>query len=382
MRIALITDGIMPFVTGGMQKHSSYIAKYLTKNKWDVCLYHCIYNDTELPTDKDINDSLFDGEYTLCKIKTIQFPKRIKFPFHYLWNSYRYSKIIYKQIIDDLDQFDFILIKGFSGWRLLNQKRRGLKTPPVGINFHGMNMFLPSPNLKLKLSNIIFSYFTKINLLNADYVFSYGAKVTETISQSLDYEGEIIEIPTGIDYTWIRNKNTLVVNNKRTFVFVGRYDPLKGINILNQVIKNITNPNFEFHFIGPIPKTINQKNIHYHGVIQNENELKQIFDFADSLVLPSISEGMPNVILEAMARGLSIIATDVGANSLLVSELNGVLIKNNKYNSVYEAIQKIINLSNNELKAMKINSIKTIENSFTWDVVCKKMQQEIRKIKR
>ena len=35
MRIALITDGIMPFVTGGMQKHSSYIAKYFTKNKWD-----------------------------------------------------------------------------------------------------------------------------------------------------------------------------------------------------------------------------------------------------------------------------------------------------------------------------------------------------------
>ena len=119
---------------------------------------------------------------------------------------------------------------------------------------------------------------------------------------------------------------------------------------MNQVIKNINNPNFEFHFVGPIPRTINQKNIHYHGVIQNENELKQIFDFADSLVLPSISEGMPNVILEAMSRGLSIITTDVGANSLMVSELNGVLIKNNYYRTVFEAMKKIINLSNNELK--------------------------------
>ena len=45
-----------------------------------------------------------------------------------------------------------------------------------------------------------------------------------------------------------------------------------------------------------------------------------ILDSADTLVLPSISEGMPNVILEAMSRGLSIIATDVGANSLMVSD--------------------------------------------------------------
>ena len=381
MRIALITDGIMPFVTGGMQKHSSYIAKYFTKNNWDVCLYHCIYNEARFPTDKDINDSLFDGNYTLFKINTIQFPKSIKFPFHYLWNSYRYSKIIYKQIIDDIDHFDFILIKGFSGWKLLNLKGRGLKTPPVGINFHGMNMFLPSPNLKFKLSNIIFSYFSKINLSNADYVFSYGAKVTDTIAKSLDNQSKIIEVPTGIDHSWIRNKNTVVVNNKRTFVFVGRNDPLKGIKILNQVVKNINNPNFEFHFVGPIPRKINQKNIHYHGVIQNENELKQIFDFADSLVLPSISEGMPNVILEAMSRGLSIITTDVGANSLMVSELNGVLIKNNYYRTVFEAMKKIINLSNNELKAMKINSICSIENSFTWDLVCKKMINEIKNIK-
>ena len=147
------------------------------------------------------------------------------------------------------------------------------------------------------------------------------------------------------------------------------------------MVKNINNPNFEFHFVGPIPRTINQKNIHYHGVIQNENELKQIFDFADSLVLPSISEGMPNVILEAMSRGLSIITTDVGANSLMVSELNGVLIKNNYCSTVLEAINKIINLNNNELKSMKINSICSVENSFTWDLVCKKMINEIKNIK-
>ena len=381
MKILLISDGITPFVLGGMQKHSAYLTKYLTISGCKISLVHCIYGNDIIPSDSEINSILFNGENSLNEILTVKFPKSIKFPFHYLWNSYWYSKIVYNQIKDDLDRFDFIIVKGFSGWRLLNLKRRGLKTPPVGINFHGMNMFLPSPNFKLKLSNIIFSYFTKINVSNADYVFSYGAKVTDTIAKSLENKSKIIEVPTGIDHSWIRNKSNVLVNNKRTFVFVGRNDPLKGIKILNQVVKKITNPNFEFHFVGPIPKSINQKNVHYHGVIQNENELKQVFDLADSLILPSISEGMPNVILEAMARGLAIITTDVGANRLMVSESNGLLIKNNYFSSVYDAMKKIISLNNNELKEMKISSIRSIENSFTWDLVCNKMINEIKNIK-
>ena len=381
MRIALITDGIMPFVLGGMQKHSAYLAKYLTISGCKISLVHCIYGNDIIPSDSEINTILFNGENSLNEILTVKFPESIKFPFHYLWNSYWYSKIVYNQIKDDLDRFDFILVKGFSGWRLLNLKRRGLKTPPVGINFHGMNMFLPSPNFKLKLSNIIFSYFTKINVSNADYVFSYGAKVTETITKSLNNKCKIIEIPTGIDHSWIRDKNKVTVNNKRIFVFIGRNDPLKGIQVLNKVIENIMDSNFEFHFVGPLLKTINKKNIYYHGLIQNEDKLKQILDSADTLVLPSISEGMPNVILEAMSRGLSIIATDVGANSLMVSESNGLLIKNNYFSSVFDAMKKIINLKNNELKEMKINSIRSIENSFTWDLVCNQLINEIKNIK-
>ena len=40
MRIALITDGIWPYVLGGMQKHSYYLCKYLAANKIQVDLFH------------------------------------------------------------------------------------------------------------------------------------------------------------------------------------------------------------------------------------------------------------------------------------------------------------------------------------------------------
>ena len=40
MRIALITDGIWPYVLGGMQKHSYYLCKYLAQQNVYVDLYH------------------------------------------------------------------------------------------------------------------------------------------------------------------------------------------------------------------------------------------------------------------------------------------------------------------------------------------------------
>ena len=40
MRIALVTDGIYPYVMGGMQKHSYYLCKYLVKLGVEIDLYH------------------------------------------------------------------------------------------------------------------------------------------------------------------------------------------------------------------------------------------------------------------------------------------------------------------------------------------------------
>mgnify|MGYP000917428566 FL=1 len=51
MKIALITDGIWPYVLGGMQKHSFYLCKYLAQNGVQVTLVHfnqSSYNIEEL----------------------------------------------------------------------------------------------------------------------------------------------------------------------------------------------------------------------------------------------------------------------------------------------------------------------------------------------
>jgi glycosyltransferase involved in cell wall biosynthesis len=58
----------------------------------------------------------------------------------------------------------------------------------------------------------------------------------------------------------------------------------------------------------------------YHGVVRDRQALKEKIDACDVLLLPSLSEGMPTVILEAMARGLDVIASDVGAVRELVEK--------------------------------------------------------------
>ena len=358
----------MPFVTGGMQQHSYYLAKYLTLNDCKVTLVHCVYNRSS-PDDKDLNAHLFSNVEKLFNVKTLRFPVSLSFPGHYIYNSWRYSKLVYEAVKNDLDSFDFIYIKGFSGWKLLSLNSSALRTFVVGINFHGMNMFLPTNGLKLIISNLLFRPFVKYNMKKSDYVFSYGGKVTSTIINSGLSEKKIVEIPAGIESSFIVNKNNIKVNSKLKFMFVGRDDPLKGIDELFKALKVINPSLIDFEFIGPIPTKLTQNNIKYHGLIKKKKDVFHIMDKCDVLIVPSYSEGMPNVILEAMARGLIIIASDVGAINILVSSKNGILINNPKHENILKAIKTLIKLDSKSLLKMKYFSIKLVTDSFTWEKV-------------
>ena len=94
-----------------------------------------------------------------------------------------------------------------------------------------------------------------------------------------------------------------------------------------------------------------------------------MYDSCDILLCPSYSEGMPNVILEAMSRGLAIIATNVGAIRLLVSEDNGVLLQECKPNLIFDAINNFISMNKNILIEKKASSVEKIKEGFLWNNV-------------
>ena len=82
---------------------------------------------------------------------------------------------------------------------------------------------------------------------------------------------------------------------------------------------------------------------------------------------------MPNVILEAMSRGLSIIASNVGAVSELVNCKNGVLLDSNTSNDILNAIVKLLNLSYEDFLKMRLVSIDKIEVNYVWSKLVKKL---------
>ncbi len=372
MRIALITDGIWPYVLGGMQKHSYYLCKYLAQNKINVDLVH--FNNSTY----DINKLEFftDDEKKYINSIIVNFPTSFPFPGHYIYNSYKHSKLIHHTIKDNLKAYDFIYTKGFTGWYLINQKKSGtINCNKIGVKFHGYEMFQKPPNFKIKLQHVFLLRLpVKKISQHADVVFSYGGKITDIIKSIGVHSSKIVELPSGVESSIITNE-IKPTDEKIKFLFLGRYERRKGIEELNQALLNLKNQNFEFHFIGPIPeeKKLQNNNVIYHNEIRDKPLLNSLIKTCDVLVCPSWSEGMPNVILEAMANGLAVLATDVGATNVLVTNDTGWLINNCDVNEIETALVRIINTSHQEIDLKKQNALKTITENFIWEKLVLKL---------
>jgi glycosyltransferase involved in cell wall biosynthesis len=380
MKIALLTDGIFPYVIGGMQRHSFYLVKYLAGNGYHVELYHM--NQSNL----DIHqlDVFTPEERLYIRSFVVPFPEKGKSPGHYIRESYEYSRRIFQTFRTNTDHVDFIIAKGFSGWELLHQRSKGFKCAPIGVNFHGYEMFQRQPSLRAALqSRFLLRSPVLYNIRNADYVFSYGGKITEIIKRLEIADAKIIELPTGIGQGWL-NHSLNNSSNVRKFVFLGRYERRKGIEELSKVVKDVLRnltSGLEFHFVGPIPESKKMKDmrIHYHGSISDSNQVRQILQQSEVLVCPSHSEGMPNVIIEAMASGCAIIGTDVGAISCMVNRETGWLIRPNDAGELKKALQDAISISPNALDKKRKAATELVEKSFLWENIILQLTDELQK---
>lgn len=374
MRIALLTDGIWPYRIGGMQKHSYYLAKYLARNGVDIDLYHLNQSDY------DITKLEFFSEEEKKHIRSFvfTFPKHFKWPDHYIDESDEYSKMMYELYLEQ-PPVDFIYSKGYAGLHFIKRKQVALLEhgdaggmPPIGLRLHGYEIFQGGNSLADLYNRLI--YLPLVRYLNncADYVYSYGDGITDIIKKHFrNIEPRIIEIPTGIEPDWLYEENAHCCHPLR-FAFLGRHEKRKGIKELNLALTHlIGKADFEFHFIGPIPpeEKIESPHVKYHGVISDAEKIKQVLRKTDVFVLPSHAEGMPNVVLEAMASGCAVLATDVGAVKLMVDEDNGWLIRPRAALQLEDAIREIILLPASEIDRRKLRSVQKVKERFLWDDV-------------
>ncbi|MGP8215904.1 MAG: glycosyltransferase family 4 protein [Bacteroidia bacterium] len=376
MRIALLTDGIFPYAVGGMQKNSFHVARQLARNKHTVYLFHC----NESSYDASRLEFFTDEEKKYIRPFLIPFPHKRYFPLHYIVESRLYSEAIYNALTPLLPETDFIIAKGFCAWELLKHKQRN--TPPIAVHFHGMEMFQHIPSFKTTLSSYFLRPIVIQNLRQADYAISYGGKITEIFRRLLPPE-KIWEVPGCVESGWLTDA-VKPAGDTVKFIFLGRYERRKGIQELNKALKLLlADNNFSFNFIGDIPDKfkITSPLLHYYGKLTNEQEIKKLLSNNDVLVSPSFAEGMPVAIMEAMAQGLSIIATDAGSVSTLVDGSNGWLLPYPSPGLIEMAMRNAIKEKNN-LQAKKESSVKKIKDNFlvesSANMLIELMQQHIK----
>ncbi|RJX66485.1 glycosyltransferase [Vibrio sinensis] len=150
--------------------------------------------------------------------------------------------------------------------------------------------------------------------------------------------------------------------------FVGRVSHEKAPDRFKQL--SIDLPKLDFHIYGDGPlvrKIISQSpnNLFFHGY---QNDMAETWNSIGVLVICSRYEGLPLTALEAMARGIIVIATDVGDLSRLIQNgHNGFLVKSSQ--QIAHKLNYFFSLSHSVQTRLRENARKTINARFSTDSV-------------
>ena len=141
-------------------------------------------------------------------------------------------------------------------------------------------------------------------------------------------------------------------NQKPNIVFLGKLCERKGIYDLIEAVKKISRSNFILNLYGDgeieaVKKLIEKENLSHkifvNGWVPHEI-IADLYDAADILVLPSYVEGLPMVVLEAIGRGLPVVATNVGGTAEAVMDgESGFIINPGDVNDLAKKLEILIN---------------------------------------
>jgi glycosyltransferase involved in cell wall biosynthesis len=151
----------------------------------------------------------------------------------------------------------------------------------------------------------------------------------KSLCQATD-DVEVAVIPNGVDTDFFRPPGARE-DRPFTFLFVGRFQPQKNLPFLLQalaVLRRESTVQIRVVIVGDGPMTsqLMQQSVSYglqeivgwHGWC-DKKKLLQHYQRADCFLNPSLYEGMPNTVLEAMASGLPVLASNVAGNDAIVT---------------------------------------------------------------
>jgi glycosyltransferase involved in cell wall biosynthesis len=162
---------------------------------------------------------------------------------------------------------------------------------------------------------------------------------------------------------------------KSCVLFLGWVVPSKGIEELVDAWSALSPKDWILLLVGPGNQGYRQKlidryrpkNLKFLEEVTH-NEAMQLLAKSDIFILPSYSEGFPNVILEAMAMSKPIIASSVGAIPEMLAEECGTLIEPRNVSAIKNALSILIQDESLRSK-LAINARRKAQKQYSIDVI-------------
>jgi N-acetyl-alpha-D-glucosaminyl L-malate synthase BshA len=367
MKITIIVPAFPPKVLGGTEIATYNIAKYLGKRGHEVHIITQI-NVEQL---KGVEEEKF-------YVHSIKFKKIPLLGIMIFWIKVLFTLKKIKPDIIHAQNLDMgvggVLAKLF------------LKIPYV-VYGRGTDVYSPW---------IFKKTISKIIIKNA------GAAITLTEDMKKEmtkiYSRDISVIPNGLDINKFNNlskenirRSMNISNDEKIIIFVGRLHPIKGVEYLIESMDFIRQNDVKTKLIivgdgvgrKKLEKLVNKfdlsKNVLFVGIISNE-DIPKYLTLSDILVLPSLKEGFPNILLEAMASGLPIVATNVGGiPEIIKNGENGFLVEPKNPKAISEKVLSLF--ENNEIRRMIIEKNREDAKKYNWENITEKLEEKYRVLK-
>lgn len=225
----------------------------------------------------------------------------------------------------------------------------------------------------------ILTPFLNILWRNAEFLVANSEGLREMASAVFP-DLPICVIPNGVDLQRFTNGRRRVPAPVVRILFVSRLIRRKGLQFLIKAIPQIVQrAQFPFvinvvgdgpdkeEFLQQVKKHGVEEHIRFYGYVDHA-DLPDYYLDADIFVLPSLAEGMPNVVLEAMGSGLPVVATRVaGSEELVLDGENGFLVDSKDVEALAQALITLVN--HPELRGQMGKEAKKMARKYTWNIV-------------
>lgn len=355
VHVVLCTDGIFPHAIGGMQRHSRLLAEHLAgRDDIRLTVMHP-HQERIFPAGSGIS------EHQVGAIR----PDRT-----YLLELWRYSARVEKALVELRP--DVVLSQGFCVWKGAARWNDRLVVMP-----HGLEMF-QGISLAERMRSVPFRLAMRDVVRGPRFVVALGGRLTAILRRLTKGSGtSVIEIPNASD-SLQRMPPYPESQSPLRLLFVGRFAFNKGLDLLLETARVLVDEGlgdavrFELAGDGPMMETIRSAgvpaNVHLLGRV-DDDQLRSAYARAHALVLPTRFEGMPTVVIEAMARARPVIVSDVGASSDLITAQSGMLIPPGDATALTAAIKGLLDMPLRERELMGSAGYRLFQERFTWTVV-------------